>query len=290
MIADISIPKTLSCKSLTALVLCASVVSCAGDAWSATVIPDFSTATFVDRQIIDNQYFPLGPDYRATLHASGTDEEGEKFTEESQLSYGGDGRVILGVQTTVQRDRAFEDELLVEDTFDYYAQDTAGNVWYMGEDVTNYVYDDEGNLIETNNASSWIAGINDARPGFIMPANPVAGFAYFQEVAVQDNALDEALIFGTGLSIEASGKRFEDVISILETTSLDPEAREFKYYAPGYGLIRVEEGLDRNLANPELVFEKARVSPVPLPAGFPLLSVGLAALAGVGRCKRNTNS
>lgn len=244
---------------------------------AATLIPDFSSAVFEPGAEIDNRYFPLGPDYKARISATGIDEDGEAFSEESRLAFGGPGRVILGVQTTVQRDLAFEDGLLVEDTFDYYAQDTAGNVWYMGEDVVNYIYDDDDNLIETNNDSAWIAGENGALPGWIMPAVPVAGLAYFQEVAAADSALDEALIYGTGLSLEVGGSMFEDVIAVYETTMLDADAREFKYYAPGVGLIRVEEGLDENLSNPELVFELVPVSEVPLPASLPLL---LAALFG----------
>ena len=60
------------------------------------------------------------------------------------------GPKILRVRTTTVLDRAFEDDLLVEQTRDYYAQDTDGNVWYMGEDVKNYEYDDDGKLIDTN--------------------------------------------------------------------------------------------------------------------------------------------
>lgn len=110
----------------------------------------------------------------AILVAEGVDDEGEDFTERSVLTYAGTGPEILGVDTTVQLDRAYEDGLLVEETFDYYAQDTDGNVWYMGEDVTNYLYDD-GNLIGPNNDSAWIAGKNGALPGYIMPAAPGVG-------------------------------------------------------------------------------------------------------------------
>ena len=242
-----------------------------------TVLPEFSMDIFVPGTVIDNPYFPLGEDYEATIHAEGVDEEGEEFEEESQLSYGGDGRVILGVQTTTQRDEAFEDDLLVERTFDYYAQDIFGNVWYMGEDVTNFIYDDDDNLIETNDDSAWIAGENGALPGYIMPAIPEVGFAYFQEFAELDEALDEAMIFDIGLTLDIGGSIFEDVLQILETTVLDPEALEFKYYASGVGLIRVEEDLDENFENPGLVFNI--VQPIPLPSAFGLL---LAGLLGIG--------
>jgi len=267
-------------------VLAAGLALVATQAPAVTVLPDFSAATFVAGTTIDNPFFPLDPTFQAWLRAEGVDDEGEDFTEETRLSYGGPGRTILGVQTTVQRDFAFEDDLLVEDTFDYYAQDTNGNVWYMGEDVINYIYDDDDNLVDTNNSSAWIAGENGALPGYIMPADPVVGMSYFQEFSAADGALDEASIFATGLTIMSGDTVFSDVLATLETSSIDPDAREFKFYARGVGLIRIEEGLDGDFANPELVFERIAPSVVPLPAGFSLMLAGMGALAGLRSLRR----
>jgi hypothetical protein len=252
-----------------------------------TVVPVFSLADFSDRTTFDNPYFPLFDGWTVTLAASGIDEEGEYFTEKSELSYGGLGPEILGVQTTIQHDLAYEDGRVVEETFDYYAQDNAGNVWYFGEDVANFIYDDDGVLIETNNESAWIAGENGALPGYIMPANPLIGFAYYQEVAVADDALDQALIQALGLTVTSGGSVFEDVLRTFETTELDPDAREFKYYAPGFGLIRVEEGLDLSFSNPELVFE---LTPVPLPPALSLLFAGLGILGAPRALRRRKPS
>lgn len=261
---------------------------CAGTdhAGASTLVPDFASATFLPGTAIDNPYFPLSDGTDILIRAEGVDEDGEAFEESSRLRYGGPGPEILGVNTTIQHDQAFEGDLLVEETFDYYAQDSAGNVWYMGEDVTNYIYDDDGDLIETNNASAWLAGQNDALPGFIMPASPAVDFAYFQEVAPNDAALDEAVIWAMGETVTSGGITYDDVLITLETTQLDPDAREFKFYAPGQGLIRVEEGLDATFANPELVFERVAVSPVPLPAGLPMLAAALAVLMGLMRWRR----
>src|SRR5688572_6506253 len=141
---------------------------------AAATLPDFGAATFVPGAPVNHPYFPL-LDNQTRIFEGGD----ERF----ELTTLGMGPTILGVQTTVRRDRAFEEDLLVEDTFDFYAQDTAGNVWYFGEDVTNYEYDDDGNLLSTNSESSWRAGVNDAKPGFIMPADAASkiGFHYFQE-------------------------------------------------------------------------------------------------------------
>lgn len=249
---------------------------------AATVLPDFSSATFIPGTTIDNRYFPLQPGYKATIQGSGIDDNGDVFTERSELSYAGAGPVILGVQTFAMQDLAFDDDLLVEATLDYYAQDTGGNVWYFGEDVTNYVYDANDNLVSTNSDSAWIAGQNGALPGYIMPANPTEGFSYFQEFASNDGALDEAVIWDTGLTLTVDGILFTDVLVTYETTQLDPEAREFKYYAPGVGLIRVDEGLDANLMNPDLVLNRLSTpAPVPIPPALPLSACGLAALAAL---------
>jgi hypothetical protein len=182
----------------------------------------------------------------------------------------------LGVQTTTRRDRAFVDNVLVEDTFDFYAQDTVGNVWYFGEDVTNYRYDDADNLIGTDSASAWRAGVNGALPGFIMPADLTLGFNYFQESAPADDAFDEGTTFSIEQFISIGLGDYSNVLKVLETSELIPDLREFKYYAPGQGLILVEEGLSADLTNPTGRLEL--VSEVPLPATLKLMIIGLAGL------------
>ncbi|HSJ98569.1 MAG TPA: hypothetical protein VLC53_15955 [Myxococcota bacterium] len=216
---------------------------------------------------VDNPYFPL-LDPRTRVFEGGD----ERF----ELTVLGPGPEILGVRTTTQRDRAFEDGLLVEETFDFFAQDAAGNVWYFGEDVTNYVYDDMGNLVGTNDESTWRAGVNDALPGFIMPADLTIGFNYYQEFAPDDDAIDDATTHAVGLDVPLDIGDFTDVLRVFETNALEPDAREFKYYAPGQGLILVEEGLDPDLENPDLVLSLVEVVPAPRSVG--LLGVGIVAL------------
>lgn len=253
---------------------------------AGTLIPDLSAATFLPGAPIDNRYFPVVTGSTAVLKAEGTDDEGATFTERSELTGMGAGRVLMGVQTQTVLDRAYEDGLLVEETHDYYAQDTDGNVWYFGEDVTNYVYDDSGALVDTNSASSWLAGVNGALPGFIMPADPQLGFAYFQEFAAADGALDQAEILALDRVLSVPYGDFTGVLVVAETTQLEPGVIELKYYAPGIGLIREDEGVDEAFGNPERVFQLTSVAPVPLPPALPALAAALAALGLLRRPRR----
>lgn len=263
-------------KKLTATSLFALVVTpllAAYGAQAVPILPDFSAATFVPSAPVSHPYFPL-TDFGTTRAYEGEKEEdGEIVTERFELTNFPDGPTILGVPTTTQRDRAFEGGLLVEETFDYYAQDTNGNVWYFGEDVTNFIYDDDGNLIETNSESAWRAGVNDALPGYIMPADLTVGFNYYQEFAAADEALDSAITFALGEIVTLEIGTFSDVLQVLELNELEPDSRGFKYYAPGRGLILEEEGLDEDLMNPEL-----RIEFVPEPGTWTLLGIGLLGL------------
>ncbi|ARE38868.1 hypothetical protein RGUI_0727 [Rhodovulum sp. P5] len=177
------------------------------------------------------------------------------------------------------RDSAYENDVLIEDTYDYYAADTSGNVWYFGEDVVNYYYDDDGNLIGTDDHSAWIAGENGALPGWMMPATPTLGLSYYQEYAAADEALDEALVYAVDQDVEIPGLGwFEDVIIMYETTAIDPSLREFKYYAPGIGKIRADEGLNENLTDPDVIFY-LQPGAVPVPASLPLVLSAIGAFA-----------
>ena len=252
---------------------------------SAVTLPDFSAATFIPGTVIDNPYLPWIEGARSAQVGSAV-EDGEAVVERDQQDVLGKGPKILGVRTTAVVDRGFEDGVLTERTRDYYAQDTDGNVWYMGEDSVAYEYDDDGKLIGKSTEGSWRAGRHHAQPGYAMPAGLELGFGYYQEFAPKDEALDKARTYGLLDALEVGGKTYSKVLQVLETSGIELDAREFKYYAPGVGLIRAEEDLDPSLANPRITLDRVKVAPVPLPPALGLLGLGLAMLAGVRGTRR----
>jgi hypothetical protein len=183
---------------------------------------------FVD--VVDNPYFPLEP---GTTYIYEGETEGVPTRDVMTVT--SDTKVILGVTTIVVHDQAFEEGILVEDTFDWYAQDVDGNVWYFGEDTKEL--DEDGNVISTE--GSWEAGVDGAEPGIIMEANPKKGDKYQQELA-PDVAEDMAQVIGFEDSFCVPYGCFEDVLVTKEWSPLDKGAVENKYYAPGVGFIYSE--------------------------------------------------
>ena len=267
-----------ACAALGAAILTASSAASA-----TTVLPVFDPANFKPGAAVDNTFLPFKPGTLSILRGSFVDN-GQTVTEELQRRVMS-GRVSIGgVDATVVRDRAIIDGVLVEDTFDYFAQDKVGNVWYLGEDVTNYVYDANGNLISTNNKSAWRTGVNGALPGFGMPSTILLGFEYFQEHAPADGALDIGFTYAKDQTIATVLGQLSGVQMVFETSPLDATLREFKYYAPGLGLVRVDEELD-SAFKPRFSLELVSISTVPEPGVWSMM-IGGFAIAGAALRQR----
>lgn len=181
-------------------------------------------------QGIDNPYYPLTPGsrwvYEASIPGGGTERiEIEVFQETRQ---------VMGVEATIVRDTVTVDGQIVEDTFDWYAQDTEGNVWYLGEEVDNYQ-----NGVVVDHAGSWEWGVDGALPGIIMWANPAAhvGEEYFQEYYI-GQAEDKGQVLSVKESITVPFGSFENVVQTFDFSSLDPDIQSHKFYAAGIGTIK----------------------------------------------------
>jgi hypothetical protein len=187
--------------------------------------PDIDPANFVSE--IDNEFFPLQPG--TTFFYEG-ESEGVPTSETMYVTH--ETKEILGVTTTVVHAQAFEDGVLVEDTFDWFAQDVKGNVWYFGEDSREL--DEDGNVISTE--GSWEAGVDGAQPGIIMLAEPEVGDRYHQEIA-RGVAEDQARVLSLDESACVEYGCFDDLLLTREWTRLEPGVVEVKYYAEGVGFI-----------------------------------------------------
>ena len=176
--------------------------------------------------VIDNPMLPFAVGSR-WVYESVAVSEVERF----EVVVLGETRVVMGIPATVVRDTVTIDGELVEDTYDWYAQDDAGNVWYLGEETKEYVADE---VVST--AGSWEAGVDGALPGILMKADPEVGDAYRQEF-YRGEAEDLAEVARVGVSEAVPFGSYDDLTVIKEWSPLLASVVEEKYYAAGVGLI-----------------------------------------------------
>lgn len=230
--------KDLSIVLLVGLVILASS-GCGGTATEITDTQTIDPANFVDK--VDNPYFPLVPG--TTYVYEGQTEEGVEHVEDYVTL---ETRDVLGVSCIIVRDRVSVDGELVEETFDWYAQDKDGNVWYFGEDAKEY----EGEQVEST-AGSWEAGVDGAQPGIIMKAKPQVGDSYRQEY-YEGEAEDMAEVLSLTESTSVPYGSFDNLLKTKDWTPLEPGIAEHKYYANGIGLI-LEEVVEGGSGRIELI-------------------------------------
>jgi hypothetical protein len=189
-------------------------------AYSAHINPaDFTTK-------IDNKYFPLKPGTTFVYEGKTKDA-----TEGDVVAVSSDTKQIMGVKCVVVNDKVTEDGKLTEHTYDWYAQDKKGNVWYFGENSKEYK-----NGKVTSTEGSWEAGKDGAKPGIIMPVNPKVGHTYRQEY-YKGVAEDMARPLKLDGSASVPYGSFDHVLVTYEWTPLEPNVSEQKYYAPGVGTV-----------------------------------------------------
>lgn len=175
---------------------------------------------------IDNPWLPLVPGtvWRYQVRS----EDGQ---EVNTVTVTDRTRVVQGVTTTVVHDVVTTATgKLVEDTWDWFAQDAAGNVWYFGEDTTAY----DGK--RASKEGSWEAGVNGAMAGLVMPAEPRVGDGFRQEF-LKGVAEDQASVVSVTQQVTVTTGTYDDVLQTEDTTPLEPGLVEHKFYARGVGLV-----------------------------------------------------
>jgi len=177
---------------------------------------------------ITHQYWPMKPGTRWTYRD--VDEKGEVQTV-VVVATAETKKLANGVTARVVRDTVSAEGELVEDTFDWYAQDSAGNVWYMGEDTAEF---ENGKI--ASREGSFEAGVGGALPGILLPAEPQVGQKYRQEY-LKGAAEDNGEVLGINQLVEVPAGRYSDALLTRDTTNLEPDVVEYKLYAPDIGPV-----------------------------------------------------
>jgi hypothetical protein len=182
---------------------------------------------FVSR--IDNRYFPM---QRGTMWTYRETEPGGP-QKQVVVTVTHQRKRILGIEATVVHDVVTEAGQVREDTWDWYAQDREGNVWYLGEDTKAY---EEGGAVSTE--GSWRAGVDGAQAGIVMPAEPRVGQTYRQEY-YPGHAEDAASVLGVREWAQTPLGIFRGALLTKDYTSLDADILEYKLYAKGVGPVLI---------------------------------------------------
>ena len=201
---------------------------------SDQTMPNISLDNFSNPTNITHPYFPAVVG-KVLTYQQQTDEGLEEIKIETLATT----RTVMGIECVIIRDTVTLDGVLIEDTHDWFAQDNDGNVWYMGEEVDNYNYDDQGNLVNIDHEGAWEAGVDGAQPGIQMLAMPRVGDSYRKEYWAGE-AEDLAAVYDLAFDITLSNGNQYKTIKIKEWNPLEEDDVGFKYYAKDIGLVRDE--------------------------------------------------
>jgi hypothetical protein len=190
---------------------------------------------------VTNPYLPFLPGTRWVYVGHGA-EKGERNT----VTVLHRTKSIEGVQATVVHDVVREGGELTEDTYDWYAQDRLGNVWYLGEHTKEFQHD---GTVSTE--GSWLAGEGGGNAGIAMPGSPQLGRPYRQEYDA-GNSEDQARVVLRRGQVAVPAGRYDRVRVTDETTPLEPAVDEMKFYARGVGVV-MELGVSPRFSRSVLV-------------------------------------
>jgi hypothetical protein len=176
---------------------------------------------------IDNRWWPMTPGSRWIYRET----DGQGATHRVEVTVTDQTTTISGIQARVVHDVVTEDGQLVEDTYDWYAQDAIGNIWYLGEDTKEY---ENGKVSSTE--GSWQAGVDGAQPGILLLADPKRAMEYRQEY-YRGQAEDAARVLSLDMRAKVPAGFFDPVLVTRDYTPLEPDLVEHKFYAPGVGPV-----------------------------------------------------
>jgi hypothetical protein len=209
-----------------ALVVLAMMVATATVFGAKRYQPHIDPTNF--QSIVDNPYFPLVP---GTILKYVETEGGE--TSEIEVTVTSETKIIMGVKCMVVHYVLTTKRGVKEDTYDWYAQDKDGTVWYFGELTKEFK---RGGRVGTE--GSWEAGVRGAQPGIIMPGDPHPSKPYRQEY-MPGKAEDMAQIIATNEAVTVPAGTFTTCVKTRDWSMLE-SGNEYKWYAKGVGVVRTQ--------------------------------------------------
>jgi hypothetical protein len=209
-------------RRVFAIVALSVAIAVGGEPYKPVINP----ANFQSK--VDNPYFPLVPG--TTLKY---EEKSGGQVSENEITVTPYTKEIMGVQCVIVHDIVRQKDAVKEDTFDWYAKDKQGNVWYFGEATREYKSDGTA-----NHEGSWEAGVHGAQPGIIMPPDPKPGEPYRQEYSPK-NAEDMGQIVATNETVTVPAGKFADCVKTKDWSLLE-SGHEYKWYAKGVGVVKSE--------------------------------------------------
>ena len=214
-------------RTLLPIVLAAIVAGCGGGSdEESQSLPTGSQTVELDAADfsaeVDHAYWPMAPGNQWVY-----EEDGQRV----EVTVTDRTRTIDGIEARVVHDVVTEDGQVVEDTFDWYARDRDGNVWYLGEDTTEF---EDGKPVSKE--GSWEHGVGGAQGGILLPAHPEPGQAYRQEYYA-GHAEDRAKVLSVDQPVTVPYGRFDRSLMTEDSTPLEPDATERKYYVRDVGPV-----------------------------------------------------
>jgi hypothetical protein len=206
-------------------ILCAVALVRAGEA-GEPYRPAIDPANFT--HVVSNPYFPLVPGTTMTYL-----EQDGREKRENKVAVLRETKTVMAVKCLVVHDTVSLEGALLEETFEYYAQDKQGAVWLFGESSKEFK-----SFGRVDISGSWEAGVNDAQPGIVMPGRPKVGDRYRQQY-LANVAEDIGQITALNESVTVPSGTYGSCIRTREWSMLESGTSK-KWYAKGVGLVRSE--------------------------------------------------
>jgi hypothetical protein len=207
----------------------------------------FDPKSFGDPATGANRFLPLRPGTQWTREGS-VDVGNRTVTHQVVSTVTDVSKTVDGVRTVLVLDQDTNGGQIAEQSLDYEAEDKQGNVWYLGSYTEAY---QGGQFVNASDA--WLGGINGAKPGVLMQADPQQGNS-FTEDTVPGIEAPNAQVVKTGQSQCVPFKCFKDVLVVQE-------GGEYKYYAPDVGQILTQPQVSGGKQEIEKLVNVTQLSP-----------------------------